>query len=88
MKINKQPSPRLESKNRRIDMTDQIEDSKGRAWLALEAYKQAGGVDPEYAIRDLISDLLHVLHETNPVHDVEHEHMMAVGNFLAEVEEN
>jgi len=71
-------------------MSKQIEESRRRARIALEAYKQAGGIEPEweYMVRDLISDCLHVLHETMYISQVEEEHMMAIGNFLAEIEEN
>ncbi len=71
-------------------MHNQIEESRRRARIALEAYKQAGGIDPEWKhmVRDLISDCLHVLHETMDICEVEYEYMLVVDNFLTELEEN
>ena len=66
----------------------QIIESRLRAVRALNEYKAAGGIDPEYAIRDLMSDLMHLMNETMPISDVEFEHMMALNNFLSDIEDN
>ena len=67
---------------------NQIIQSRLRAVEALNEYKAAGVFDPEYAIRDLMSDLMHLMNETMPISDVEYEHMMALDNFLSDIAEN
>jgi hypothetical protein len=69
-------------------MSNQIEESRRRARIALEAYKQAGGIDPDYAIRDLMIDLLHLMAVTAEPATVQYEYNMVWDNYNAEVEEN
>jgi len=64
----------------------QKEISKRRAHRALDVYKQCGAYDEDAVLRDLITDLMHVMADETSL-DVEEEMDLAYENFITEHKE-